>query len=614
MTAMETRFECLRKLAGVPASGPASACFCLAAVGGLLLLTGDVHSWKRLRHRWVDSAIPVSMILNVGSGWNGTARDALGVWNGAGSNFRFTSETSSGSERVTCSSSSIDRRNVVVWGAGICGESFGDRTLAITKTWSYTSSGEAVDSDVVFNTAFSWSTYGGPLRDSPDFRRVAIHEFGHVLGLAHPDDHGQTVTAIMNAHISDLDTIQADDVNGVIGIYGRGANRAPGATGSVPAQTLTAGGGPASVNVAPYFTDPDGDALTYTAVSSRTGVVRAAVAESTVTLTPVAAGTATVTVTARDPGGLSATQSIAVTVVASGGGGFTDDPLVPGVTPVRAVHFRELRARVDALRARAGLSAFAWTDSSLTPGVTPVRSVHVTELRNALDAAYAAAGQPAPGYADASLTPGATPIRAGHISELRAAVVELENAGPGGGNRAPRATGSIPAQTLTVGGGSATVGVARYFTDPDGDRLTYTANSNRTTVVMAGAAGSTVTLRPVAAGTATVTVTARDPGGLSATQSIAVTVETSGPALVGEITECSGTPGTLFIDVVIAGRVTARRTVSRLLTPIRGYVDGTYVGFQFLPAMSAGQTEGFRITGFILNAGQSTITCRIEIG
>ena len=70
---------------------------------------------------------------------------------------------------------------------------------------------------------------------------------------------------------------------------------------------------------------------------------------------------------------------------------FTDDPLVPGVTPVRAVHFAELRSRIDALREAEGLGGFAWTDPVLTPGVTPVRLAHLLDLRSALAAAYAAA-------------------------------------------------------------------------------------------------------------------------------------------------------------------------------------------------------------------------------
>ena len=107
---------------------------------------------------------------------------------------------------------------------------------------------------------------------------------------------------------------------------------------------------------------------------------------------------------------------------------FTDDPLVPGVTPVRAAHLLELRARIDALRRRAGLPAFGWTDAKVVPGVTPARAAHLTELRSALGEAYAAAGRPAPGYTDAAVTPGATAMRALQLQELRAAVTALEGA------------------------------------------------------------------------------------------------------------------------------------------------------------------------------------------
>ena len=111
------------------------------------------------------------------------------------------------------------------------------------------------------------------------------------------------------------------------------------------------------------------------------------------TVAPVAAGTAAVSVTATDPRGLSATQSFGVTVTAAATGSFTEDPLVPGVTPIRAVHFTELRTHIDALRVTAGLPAFSWTDLVLRAGVTPVRLVHLRELREALSAAYVAAGR-----------------------------------------------------------------------------------------------------------------------------------------------------------------------------------------------------------------------------
>ncbi len=193
---------------------------CLAVAAVLAVLATDVHSWFGLGIRWADSAIPVPMTLSVGSGWNAVAGDALTVWNDAGSNFRFQSTTSAG-ERPSCRVSDIDNRNVTVWGTDFCGRAWGEGVLAIAHTWYRTTTRETVDSDVHFNSNFSWSSYRGNLRrDAVDFGRVAIHEFGHVLGLDHPDDHGQSVSAIMNSRVSNIDTIQADDIAGVRGIYG----------------------------------------------------------------------------------------------------------------------------------------------------------------------------------------------------------------------------------------------------------------------------------------------------------------------------------------------------------------------------------------------------------
>ena len=60
--------------------------------------------------------------------------------------------------------------------------------------------------------------------------------------------------------------------------------------------------------------DPDGDALTYAATSSNSAIAKISVSGSTVTITAVAAGRATLTVTARDPDGLTAQQQASVTV------------------------------------------------------------------------------------------------------------------------------------------------------------------------------------------------------------------------------------------------------------------------------------------------------------
>ncbi len=103
-------------------------------------------------------------------------------------------------------------------------------------------------------------------------------------------------------------------------------------------------------------------------------------------------------------------------------------------------------------------------------------------------------------------------------------------------NRAPVAQGSIPDQVITAGQ-SATVNVASSFSDPDGDPLTYEAASSNAGVAGVAASGATVTIGAVAAGAATVTVTARDPGGLTAAQSVNVTVRLAnrGPVAAGSM-------------------------------------------------------------------------------
>ena len=202
------------------------------------------------------------------------------------------------------------------------------------------------------------------------------------------------------------------------------ANRAPVAVGTLPDRRLRLDGR-LTVDVSQAFDDPDGDELTYGASSSSANVVTVRAAGGRVTLTAVGRGTAAIQVTATDPGGLSAAQSFRVTVAAAPAP-FTDDPIRPGVTPIRAVHFTELRTRIDALRVAAGLGRFRWTDPVLRAGVTRVRLAHLLELRDALSAAYAAAGRPPPRWSDTAAAGGATAIRAAHVTELRAAVMALE--------------------------------------------------------------------------------------------------------------------------------------------------------------------------------------------
>ena len=83
------------------------------------------------------------------------------------------------------------------------------------------------------------------------------------------------------------------------------------AVGTLPARTLNAGADAVVVSVADAFRD----ALTYQASSSTSGVATVGVAGSDVTVTPVAAGVTTITVTASGADNSIATHQFKVTVL-----------------------------------------------------------------------------------------------------------------------------------------------------------------------------------------------------------------------------------------------------------------------------------------------------------
>ena len=85
-------------------------------------------------------------------------------------------------------------------------------------------------------------------------------------------------------------------------------------------------------------------------------------------------------------------------------------------------------------------------------------------------------------------------------------------------NQPPETISQIAMQFLEVGG-SVRIGLSNHFRDPEGRTMTFSAVSDNTGTATASVQGSVLTIRGVARGGASVTVTARDTGGLTATQS-----------------------------------------------------------------------------------------------
>jgi hypothetical protein len=170
---------------------------------------------------WPDGPIPMDLQLDTtmtpqplsdGKGsWNAVATEALGIWNAELDRVQFT--TLSGGTRRDG-----NNKNEVFFSSNVYGHRFGSFVLAVTTVWR--SGRQRVEGDTIFNTAMDWDSYRGDLdREPMDLRRVAIHEFGHTLGLDHPDRARQVEVAIMNSTISDLDTIALDDIRGVRALY-----------------------------------------------------------------------------------------------------------------------------------------------------------------------------------------------------------------------------------------------------------------------------------------------------------------------------------------------------------------------------------------------------------
>lgn len=183
---------------------------------------------------WANAEVVLNLILGNAAftleltgnnSWDGVAVDAAARWNQAVPGFTLDKATNP----TQADSCKVDGLNTVAWDFTACGLGFGDM-LAITTAWHEHNQKEILETDVIFNTRYCWNAYlgserqcstGGPLID---LHRVAIHEFGHVLGLGHPDEQGQNVVALMNSRSSDVDRLQADDIAGGNAIHGGGGS------------------------------------------------------------------------------------------------------------------------------------------------------------------------------------------------------------------------------------------------------------------------------------------------------------------------------------------------------------------------------------------------------
>ena len=346
-----------------------------------------------------------------------------------------------------------------------------------------------------------------PYFRDPDGGTLTYAPASSAAGVVSVSQSGATLTLVGVAQGTATVTVTASDPDRLTAAQSfqtvvEAANEPPAVEAAIPPQTMTVGQG-GTLQLTPYFSDPDGDALSYAANSDRESVVVAGISESRLILTAVTVGTGTVTVTAADPAGLTATQAVRVTVAPP-----NRAPQPRGTIPARSL-------------AVGDTVPFEVSSYFRDPDGDELSYTGVSDNEDVATVTVSADTLTLVGVAGGTATMTVTAADPDNLTATQSAVVTVVV-----GNDAPQPVDAIPAQSLAAGD-TATLALSNYFSDPDGDELSYTAASGDEQVATATVAGSTLTLAGVRAGTTTVTLTATDPRGLTATQPAAVTVTTA---------------------------------------------------------------------------------------
>ena len=290
----------------------------------------------------------------------------------------------------------------------------------------------------------------------------------------------------------------------------------PDTNGTMPDVSLDVGGSSTDVDVSAYFDASDMSDLSYTAVSSDTAKATVSVSGATLTVTPVAGGTATITARAVDSSGKFATQTFTVTVVQP-----NRSPVTVGTISDQSIKLGGAAIVIDVapyfsdpdgdtlsytcVQSGNGFLTFTMLGSVLTMNTHNYKTGTSTMQVVATDPDSASA-------------------------EQRFTITVLP------ANRAPVANGTIPGITAKVGHSATDVDLSGYFTDADSDTLTYHAVSSDASKATVSLSDATLTVTPVAQGTATITTTATDPDGALATQTFTITVNQANRPPVASVT------------------------------------------------------------------------------
>ncbi|MDQ6423064.1 M4 family metallopeptidase [Paenibacillus sp. LHD-117] len=282
-------------------------------------------------------------------------------------------------------------------------------------------------------------------------------------------------------------------------------NQAPEIFRGVAGQFAYVEGADVSVSLSNVFKDPDGDNLTFTAVSNAPDKASVIVNGNSLRIHPESPGTAIITLTANDGQGHTTAVQFAVTV---------KPPNQPSTIANQIADQEATSAGQELTIPLLGVFAdpdgdpLRFSASSNSRQVASVKVVGNTLKVKTMEAGTAAIR-----------------VTANDGNRNTVSDIFLVTQSTAAVNRSPIINSPIADKTATAGSPKISIQSTSVFSDPDpADRLTYLVTSSQPSVASASMSGSLVVVNPLAAGTATITVTATDSSGSSVSDAFVVTV------------------------------------------------------------------------------------------
>ncbi len=349
------------------------------------------------------------------------------------------------------------------------------------------------------------------------------------------------------------------------------SNSPPVAAEAIPAQVVYIGH-TVKLNLSQYFSDPDGDTLTYTAQTADIDVAKVSVAGSNATVTGISQGTTTITVTASDAGGLTVQQAFGAEV--------------PNRAPTAVNSISDLDLFIGDTVEIELSGYFSDPDGDMLTYTAETAHANVATVTVSGSSATVA------GISQGNVTITVTATDASGLGAWQAFEVDVPN-------RAPYPVDSLPDLTLFTRD-TVQVDVSGYFSDPDGDALTYAAATADADVATVSVFWSSATVVGSSQGATTITVTASDAGGLTAQGEFVVEIPNRAPATVGHIGDLDLYAGdTVQVDVS-----------ENFNDPDGDMLDYGAASSDELVATVA--AEGAIITIFALSDGTASLTVRVR--